>query len=107
MVVHDHVGEQVEARHCAESVGVDAEAQQRYSEEEGNIGLHDEPVLFRLEEGSRGGEVVGVLPSVLGRTGGVEHQVSGQPSHCEHDEDAPHLGDGTLSEHLVGPVRTS
>ena len=107
MVVDDHVREQIEAGHGGESEAVDAEAQQRHSEEEGHIGLHDEPVLFRLEEGSSRREVVGILPSVLGGTSGVEHQVAGKPSYCEHDEDAPHLCEGALSEHLVGPVRTS
>lgn len=84
--------------------GVARKDQQRQGGEEGEVGLHHQPVLVGLEELRCGGEVVGVLTAVLGGAGGVEDQVAGDPAHGEHEHDAPQVGQRSLTQHLVRPV---
>lgn len=97
MHVGNHPREDEELDHRQHSEDAHAVDQAAEASEEGEVGLDDEPVLLRLEEDRGGGEVVHVLPSVLGGSCGSEDEVAGHPAHGEHEEDAPEVGDGGLS----------
>mmetsp|Transcript_56318 Transcript_56318/g.98866 ORF Transcript_56318/g.98866 Transcript_56318/m.98866 type:complete len:238 (-) Transcript_56318:3-716(-) len=107
VLVDDHVRGDVVAPHVAEAEVVDGGDEKARSSEPGDVALHHEPVLVGLEEHGRGREMVRVLAVVLLRTRGVKHKVSGDPSHGEHEEDAPQVGDGSLAKHLTSPGSAS
>ncbi len=88
MIVHDDIRQQIVHEHAHKAIGVDGISQESEGSEEGDVRLHDEPVLIGLEEGGGGGEVVDVLAVVLGGAGGVEEEVAGHPAHGEHDDKA-------------------
>ena len=102
--VGDHPGKNKEVDHRQHAEDTHAVEEQTQAAEEGDVRLHDQPVLLGLEEDRGGREVVHVLSTVLGRSGGSEDQVAWHPAHRQHEEDAPEVGDGRLAKHLLAPV---
>ena len=97
-------------KQVVECDGAEAEGHRRVDNhthhgEECGITLYNEPVVLGSEEFCSWREVISILSSILGGAGGIKHQVSWHPSNSEHEKDAPHHGERSLSQ-ISGPVGT-